>query len=331
MGYLIHADNSLTEIGVVQAFTRFTASINTNCQLSDNTFQLDLPLSSWKVNKILKDEYIYIPDTEFGGVVSSVRKDTVTGTVTIKGINWRGLLTKLIIEPPEGEAYKVFTNTNANTMIQSIAEDYAGGLFFADPTQTAGLVSYQFRYQDALTGITKALNTIGYTMRCAYSQDEKKCELFAVAAYDLSESADISADAGARLVITDGRVDSYNHVIALGRGELAERTVKNLWYYNGTVTIGDRPAGLDESDVRTRVFDYPSAESENELIKSATEALLQSVPGTVAEVDLLESELELDDKILVFDRDLNTSSVKTVTSRTLTIDARGTRIETGVE
>ena len=149
---------------------------------------------------------------------------------------------------------------------------------------------------------------------------------------DYSDYADISSDLGIGLSITVGRVDDYNHCIALGTGELTERMVRELWMLNGVVYT-TKPAALLEGDIRSMTFDYPNAESEDELLSSARDALLEHAALTTAEIDLsqIQLDLQLDDTILTVDRDLNISTTKSVSQRVLTISSRGETIRTEVE
>ena len=80
-------------------------------------------------------------------------------------------------------------------------------------------------------------------------------------------------------------------------------------------------------------FDYPNAESEDELLSSAGDALLQYAAMSSAEIDLsqLQLDLQLDDKILTVDRDLGISAIKSVSQRVITINQNGTTIRTEVE
>jgi hypothetical protein len=334
---LIHADANLNEIGVIESFNLFDAQQHRNCDLADNTFSLEMSVGAWQEDKIMRGDYVYLDQTEFGGIVRSVTKNTSADTVTIKGVLWRGLLAMRIICPPENEAYLVYTDTELNTMIADvIGTDYAG-LFQVSEESTGATVSYQFRYQTKLYGLSKALSLAGYSLSCVYDATLKKVITQARQCVDYSSYADISSDLGIGLTITAGRVDDYNHMIALGQGELTERMVREIWMLNGRIYYS-KPSILAEKDIRSITFDYPNAESEDELLSSAESALLEYAPVSSAEVDLtqLQEELSLDlqlgDTILTVDRDLNLSETKTVSQRILTISAdSGIQIRTEVD
>ena len=199
-------------------------------------------------------------------------------------------------------------------------------------TKADGSQEIVLNYQTKLAGLSKALLQVGYTLSCEYDASIQRVKVKARHCIDYSDYADISSDLGIGLSITVGRVDDYNHCIALGTGELTERMVRELWLYNGTIYT-EKPAALLEGDIRSMTFDYPNAESEDELLSSARDALLEHAPLTTAEIDLsqIQLDLQLDDTILTVDRDLNISATKSVSQRVLTISTRGETIRTEVE
>ena len=85
MEQLIHADKNRDEVGIVTDYTQFDAQLHNNCLLPDNTFALQMSIGAWQASKIVRGDYLYINDSEFGGIVKSVEKNTVTDAVTIKG------------------------------------------------------------------------------------------------------------------------------------------------------------------------------------------------------------------------------------------------------
>lgn len=332
MERLIHADANRDEIGIINDFTQFDAQIHHNCELADNTFSLIMPIGAWKADKIMRGDYVYIDASEFGGIVSAVEKNTSEGTVTIKGPLWRALLATRIIVPPSGAAYKVYSNTELNAMIADVIGNDYSGLFYVPSQSTGVTTSYQFRYQTKLFGLSKALLQAGHTLSCIYYAETKRLAVQARACVDYSQYADISSDLGIGMTISAGRIDDYNHCIALGTGELEERMVRELWMLDGGIST-TRPAALLEDDIRSMTFDYPNAESEEELLKSASEALLEYAAMSSAQIDLQRAQLDLqlDDIIYTFDRDMNISAYKQVAQRVITITQSGTTIETEVE
>ena len=332
MEQLIHADRNRAEVGVVNDFTRFDAQIHHNCRLEDNTFALEMTVGAWQADKIMRGDYVYIDQSEFGGIVASVEKNTATDTVTIKGPLWRALLAMRIISPPEGEAYKVYTNAEPNAVIADVVGNDYVRLFHVPEIDTGVTMSCQFRYPTKLAGLSKALNAIGFTLSCIYDASAQHVILQARRCVDYSDYSDISPDLGIGMTVSAGRVDDYNHVIGLGQGELTERMVREMWMIDGRL-YRTRPASLTETDLRSMTFDYPNAESEDELYSSMGDALLKYAAMSSAAIDLseLQIDLQLDDLITTIDRDLNITAKKSVSQRILTITDEGSTIRTEVE
>ena len=65
----------------------------------------------------------------------------------------------------------------------------------------------------------------------------KRVVLSAAAVTDYSNTIDLSQDYGVNMVATMGGYDRYNHIIALGAGELTERDVLHVYRNdNGSLT-----------------------------------------------------------------------------------------------
>lgn len=331
MEQLIHADKNRSEVGVVTEYTQFDAQLHNNCLLADNTFALQLSIGAWRASKIMRGDYLYINGSEFGGIVKSVEKNTTTDTIIIKGAVWRALLAARIIQPPSGSAYRVYSNIDANAMIADVVNGEYGGLFIV-PDNTIKTLSAQFRYPTCLEGLSKALKENGLTLSCTYDAQQQRVVAQARAIVDFSDHSDISSDLGIGMEVASGRVDDYNHVIALGSGELEARMIRELWMVDGVV-YQSRPASLSEADVRSFTFDYPNAESEAELIASASDALKEYAATASASIDLsqLQLSLQLDDQITTIDRDLAIAAKKSVAQRILTMTRDGMTIETEVD
>lgn len=332
MEQLIHADSNRAEVGMITDFRQFDAQIHHNCELADNTYSLEMAVGAWQKEKIMRGDYIYIDGTEFGGIVSSVTKNTTNDTVTIKGPLWRALLAMRIIFPPEGTAYKVYSGIEANAMIADvIGTDYVS-LFTVSDIDTETSIYHSFRYQTKLAGLSKALNKVGFTLSCIYDATIQRVRVQARRIVDYSDYSDISSDLGIGLSVGVGRVDDYNHIIGLGSGELENRMVRELWMQDGEI-YRVRPAAISESKLRSLTFDYPNAESENELYSSMSDALLEYAAMSSASVDLTDFQLnlQLDDIITTIDRDLGITAKKSISQRVLTINRQGTVYRTEVE
>ena len=70
---------------------------------------------------------VYIPDTEFGGIIGKVLTSTTLDYVELKGYTWRGRLEQKIISPPAGSDYKIVSG-ELNAVLKSLIEPEYDGL-----------------------------------------------------------------------------------------------------------------------------------------------------------------------------------------------------------
>ena len=97
MERLILADESLAEIG----FLNFDIDL----ELGDsNDFVIYIPYPEWD-GKLQPGMYVYIPDTEYGGVIRAISGNTKEDQIQITGTTWRGMLAQRFICPPAGSDY----------------------------------------------------------------------------------------------------------------------------------------------------------------------------------------------------------------------------------
>lgn len=184
------------------------------------------------------------------------------------------MLGQIIIEPPEGQAYKMVKG-DAHTVLAELLTGISGGLFTV-PEELSGItVSGQFdRYTTLLDGMNKLLESSSARLQIQAVQggtgDIFKVEVSAVPIADYSAEIEYSQDNKIDLTIRDYR-RGINHLICLGTGELTERMVRHLYVQaDGSIGTVQYYTGLDE---RTAVYDYPNAEDENELLESGKEQL----------------------------------------------------------
>lgn len=92
----------------------------------------------------------------------------------------------------------------------------------------------------------------------------------AVPILDLSEKYEYSDDYGMK-VILENDSSGINHLICLGRGELAQRTVVDL-YVDAEGNIGDKQVFFHEKEI-AKTFDYSNSTTEEELKEKGIENL----------------------------------------------------------
>ena len=112
--------------------------------------------------------------------------------------------------------------------------------------------------------------------------------------------------------------DGVNHMIALGRGELAERMIYECWrLFDGSITESEAEAiadGVTGINVRTYVYDYPSAEDMDVLKESAIEKFNDNADTVSFDISNV-NDADIGDFISIRERIIGLSMIKKVKSR----------------
>ena len=318
---LIHAKANIEEIQSLTEFDQYEAVSGLGFKYADNDFELQVEEAVWEKYPMIKGHYLYEVGTEWGGMVEDVNH--VGTTVKVGGPTWRGMLARKIISPPAGQAYKAITAMEANQAIAALVGSSLGPLFAVSTADSGMTVSGSLRYTNLLAAIHSMLQQYGARLEIIF--DGTQVVLSAVSSVDYTDT-ELSQEYEAPLESSVAYGEAYNHVIALGRGELTEREVVELWRLDdGTITTTTQPAGANDKQF---VLDYPNAESLEELTSSATDKLIESSP--VESIGINLDEIEIDFKLgdVVGGRDKVTGLTisKPITQKILKIDKNGRKI-----
>ena len=226
----------------------------------ENNFELALDYPSWNAD-FKQGALLYVPGTEYGGIIKDVEGMTETDQIFVRGYTWRGYLAHRIIEPPSGADYKTVSG-ELNAVIAEVIGNSLGSLFVVSDTDTGVTVTYRFnRYVTVNDGLTAMLATKGYRLDIQYVQTETGgyVQIQALPAGNYGSDIEISQDSRLNFMSRDYRM-GVNHLICLGIGELAQRTVIHLYAdANGNISQTQTITGLNEI---VEVFDNPGADSE---------------------------------------------------------------------
>lgn len=331
---LIHANSELAEIGYINEVDQFDAEISneTDADIERNSFSLTIPDLDWERSPILKGHYIYAPGTEFGGKVERIRHSTALQQITLSGLTWRGALYRKIIEPPTGEAYMTVSG-EANAKIAELIGSTLGAHVTVSEADSGISVNRQFRYTNLLIGIYLMLAEQGAALNVTYDQALKTVILFAAAVTDYSASIDLSQDYGVNMVATMGGYDRFNHIIALGAGELLDRDILHVYRNdNGSLTTTP-PAWAETEKDHVTIYDYSNPETLEVLQKGAEKRLLEIIPLQQVEIDpqVEGLDLKLGDIVGARDRLTGMAGTATVVGKILTMNSSGIKLETRVK
>lgn len=259
--------------------------------------------------KILRDEWrseytfgnvFYVKDTEYGGIVGEVDTSTAEDTISLLGRTWRGMLDKKIIRPPTGQDYKRVSGELNAVLGELITEQFDDYFVVSQDDTGVSLTNYQFdRYCTLLSGINKMLKSVGYRLKIRYVQQERGqpgyVELSAVPIVDYSEQIELSQDSQLNFTFKNCR-NGVNHLICLGKGELQERQVIDL-YVQADGGIGSEPYYTGIQEIAAT---YEDTSSETDELEEKGREKLQELMNSTSfsmDVETLNMDVEIGDII----------------------------------
>lgn len=330
---ITHADenrNELRYIGYIEQLD-VQISIEPGAVLQDNSFQMQVPDEEWEKGPIYQGHAVYANDTEFGGLVESIEHNTKTGIITLSGPTWRGLLMRKIITPAENQAYFSISG-EANVVISSVLGASLSPIATVSDADTGIVISGSWRYRQAHESLEKALEENGLTLDIKYNGALKTILISARAVVDYSDEIDLSQDYGIEMKSLQGRVDGYNHVIALGAGELIQRDVLHVYRLDSGVLTTDTPAWAGSVKDKVTIYDYSNPENIEELQKGAEKRLIEYAPLDGVQLDPSDADIDLPLGDIVGARDRLTGFAATarIIGKILTVTADGYKIDTRV-
>lgn len=287
----------------------------------ENDFEMISSVGDW-AGDIDFGSYLYIPNTEFGGIVTEIESSTGQNQIFVRGATWRGILAKKIIKPRSGEDYRTVSGRIEDIVRELVAECGLDSLFSVPTTEDSTEIRFQFdRYCTLLAGLEKMLSSVRYRLDIRYIKTrwDAYARLQPMPVTDFSDKEEFSQD-GKLTFTAQNNQGGINHLICLGKGELKDRLVKHL-YVQKDGSIGDKQyyTGLEE---RTETYDYSSAE-EPELTKNGMERLKEIMNSKKFKVDIdedIETEMQIGDIVGGRDYITGISVKKPIVGKILTIE-----------
>lgn len=252
----------------------------------ENNYEIKVRRDKWRSEYKFENAF-YIKETEYGGIIGEVDTNTAEDTASLLGMTWRGMLDKKIICPPAGSDYKTVSG-ELNLILNDLVAEHFDDYFVVLQVDTGvSVTNYQFdRYCTLLAGINKMLKSVGYRLQIRYMQQERGqpgyVELSAVPIVDYSEQIELSQDSQLNFTFKNCR-NGVNHLICLGKGELQDRQVIDL-YVQEDGSIGSEPhyTGIQEI---AAVYEDTSSETD-ELEEKGREKLQELMNSTSFSMDV---------------------------------------------
>ena len=319
---MIVANEKGCELGVLKNYKEVEFSVG-----AENDFVITL--KSQAVNKefLWYESQVFIPGTEFGGIVKDIISLTKSKTVKFMGDTWRGMLSKKIISPPSGQDYLTVSG-ELNEVIRKMLKEHFGDWFVVPEESTEVTVKYQFnRYVTLLDGLTSLLESVNYKLSIKYIQgapgEAGYVEVSAAPINNYSEEEEYSQDCNIKMTVRDYR-RGINHLICLGEGELKDRIRGDLYIQkDGSIGKTQYYKGLEE---RTDVYDYSSADVA-ELEEGGEKRLKELADYKEFDMNIEKANLELGDIVSGRDHITGLYVVKPVIQKILKISTGKERID----
>lgn len=291
---LILADQNLRDIRPVM-----DADIDFAVGADENDYEIKIRRDLWD-ERYVYGNIFYIKNTEFGGIIGRKKINTAEDTISLYGRTWRGKLDKKVIRPPSGQDY-LKVSGELNAVLYTLVTEQFNDYFVVSQNDTGvSVTNYQFdRYCTLLSGITKMLKSVGHKLHIECKQQERGqpgyVELSAVPIVDYSERLELSQDSRLNFVFDEVK-NGVNHLICLGKGELQDRQVVDLYVgKNGSIGKTQYYTGIQEV---AETYEDTSSESD-ELEEKGREKLQELMNSTSFSMDVesLGMEVEIGDII----------------------------------
>lgn len=325
---LILADQNLRDIKPVM-----DADIDFAVGADENDYEIKIRRDRWD-ERYAYGNIFYIKNTEFGGIIGRKKINTAEDTISLYGRTWRGKLDKKVILPPAGQDYRKVSGELNSVLDMLVTEQFDDYFVVSQEDTGVSVTNYQFdRYCTLSAGIAKMLKSVGYKLHIEYIQQERGqpgyVELSAVPIVDYSEQIELSQDS--RLNFTfDETKNGVNHLICLGKGELQDRQVIDLYVgQNGNIGTTQYYTGVQEV---AETYEDTSSDSD-ELEEKAREKLQELMNSTSFSMDVESLDMDVEIGDIIGGRDYVTGmyAAKPIAKKIYKVEGGKTSLEYEIE
>ena len=177
---------------------------------NENTFELSIPYPDW-TGDIDFGKRVYIPGTEYGGIVKDIEGDTSKDTVFVKGYTWRGYWGKRF--------FKGTISGDLTNILSTLIGAYNGIFKTGELTNITASVTFN-NYVTIAEAARIILEPFGYRLNLEYVQTEDGGYCLASAVKAKRTDDEISQD---------GYLNFSSEVYRMG--------INHIVAYNGTTTV----------------------------------------------------------------------------------------------
>lgn len=248
---LIYTNAKRVDQGIFSAY-----ALDMSYGADENDFELILGANEPMLET---NAVIYMENTEYGGMIGGLKTNTNGETITYFGRTWHGILNSKIIEPNAGEDYLIVSG-DANEVLAFMVARLGLTELFVAGEKLSGIVipKYKFhRYCKGYDGLSDMLADNGAKLRIVW--EKRRVVLSAEPIVDYSENP---VDDDVAVLSVESHSAKVNHLVCLGKGDLAAREVIHLYvdqfgrigdvqHYTGLAEIADTYENSNSEDLRS--------------------------------------------------------------------------------
>lgn len=293
-----------------------------------NDFELRMNQKSWTKDWYWYGSRIFVPRTEYGGIMNDLEAITKTREIVWRGPSWRGMLAQKVVEPPDGEDHLTVSG-DLNDILRELIGDRFDGLFFVPDVKTgASVTGWQVdRYVTLYDAIIKLLDSKGYRLQISYVEPEGLeygyVTVQAVPVVDYSEDLEYSREGKVEFSIRDYR-GGVNHLICAGKGQNEERVILHLYVQeDGSIGETQHYTGLAE---HAATYEFSSADLDK-LKEDGTKRLKDLRNYKSIDVDVSDIDLEIGDIVGGYEEITGTRLQKPVAGKIIKVQGGKVTIE----
>lgn len=308
---LIYADAEREEQGIL---------INSYIDF-DTTGTKDFEIRTSIDNRLLQQKYYWwIEGTEYGGRVDDITISTEGREYICHGRNWRGILDSKIIKPPQGQSHKKANGTISDCIRQLITECGLAELFEVEDSLLVVRGFKYNRYISVYEGIVSLCKIYGFVP--SFVCERGKVKILISMTHNYAEDKEyFQEDLNFEITKVSGNV---NHLVCLGKGELTERVVIDLYAdIYGNITQTQTITGIDEI---TEVYENTSDEYD-QLLQDGIKHFQEITNTDSFEVTVPEHEYNVGDVIGGYEEVTQSYVAKEITNIILKMSDEKTDID----
>lgn len=251
---LIYTDVFGNDVGILHDYTLDLAFGS-----DENDFELVIDVNN---HCCVPNSFIYIEDTEYGGIIDTINVMTEDDRLGYRGRTWHGILASKIIEAG------ISVSGELNEILTTLLDHFGllGMFVVSGNNGEASIDNYTFTdYVDGYTGITQMLESIGTKLKLIFRDGVVLLSVSPIK--DYSQDEQFNSDTVEMEI--EKKYHPVNHLICVKKNESEDDVVTHFYVdENGDISESQVFFGLDE----VTAF-YETSSEDDKLLEEATKKI----------------------------------------------------------